>query len=57
MLEYISEPDRYRSFEVISLIRYIFDRNHIIWYYEYIECRKDGKCPETIILLLFFIRI
>ena len=54
MLEYISERDRYRTFEVISLIKSIFDRNHIIWalYDEYIECRKDGKCPETIIIVV-----
>ncbi|WP_297712331.1 hypothetical protein [Clostridium sp.] len=54
MIAYISEKERSRTFEVISLIRSILDKNDIIWalHKEYLECRKDGKCPEVITIVV-----
>ena len=54
MRAYISEKERSRTFEVISLIRSILDRNDIIWalHKEYLECRKDCTCPEVITIVI-----
>ena len=54
MSSYISEKKNSRTFEVISLIRSILDRNDIIWalHKEYLEFRKDGKCPEIITIVI-----
>ena len=54
MKAYIFEKERSRTFEVISLIRSILDRNDIIWalHKEYLECRKDCTCPEVITIVI-----
>lgn len=54
MKGYIAERERCKTFEVISLIRSILDRNNIIWalHKEYIECRKCGECPDVITLVI-----
>lgn len=54
MRAYISEKERSRTFEIISLIRSILDRNDIIWalHKEYLECRKDCACPEVITIVI-----
>ena len=54
MRAYISEKERSRTFEVISLIRSILDRNNIIWalHKEYLDCRKDCTCPEVITIVI-----
>ena len=54
MRAYISEKERSRTFEVISLIKSILERNNIIWalHKEYLECRKDCKCPEVITIVI-----
>ena len=54
MKGYIAERERCKTFEVISLIRSILDRNNIIWalHKEYLECRKDCKCPEVITIVI-----
>lgn len=54
MRAYISEKERSRTFEVISLIRSILDRNDIIWalHKEYLEYRKDCTCPEVITIVI-----
>ena len=51
---YISEKERNRSLEVISLIRSILDRNNIVWalYKDYLDCRKNCICPENIIIVI-----
>ena len=51
---YISEKERSRTFEIISLIKSILDKNDIIWalHKEYLECRKDCKCPEVITIVI-----
>lgn len=54
MRAYISEKERSRTFEIISLIKSILDKNDIIWalHKEYLECRKDCKCPEVITIVI-----
>lgn len=54
MREYILEKERNRSFEVISLIKSILDRNNIIWalHKEYLDCRKECSCPEVITIVI-----
>lgn len=54
MRDYISEKGRSRTFEVISLIKSILDRNNIIWalHKEYLECRKECTCPEVITIVI-----
>lgn len=54
MRDYISEKKRSRTFEVISLIKSILDRNNIIWalHKEYLECRKECECPEAITIVI-----
>lgn len=54
MRDYISEKKRSKSFEVISLIKSILDRNNIIWalHKEYLECRKNCTCPEVITIVI-----
>lgn len=54
MRTYISEKERSRTFEIISLIKSILDKNDIIWalHKEYLECRKDCTCPEVITIVI-----
>lgn len=54
MRAYISEKERSRTFEIISLIKSILDKNDIVWalHKEYLECRKDCKCPEVITIVI-----
>lgn len=54
MRAYISEKERSRTFEIISLIKSILDKNDIIWalHKEYLECRKDCTCPEVITIVI-----